>query len=118
MKSSKFKEMLVKDLKKKDMELTDVDADTLPKNYNLLCLEQTCLVYLIENIEVSNACNILKFGDEHDVDEVKTLAKDFITDNASEIIHSHDWKEFATDNIKLALETIQEVYLKQTEKQN
>ncbi|CAL1289765.1 unnamed protein product [Larinioides sclopetarius] len=137
LRSDKFKEILTNDLSKKSIELTDLDSEILrdllgfiytnnvekltwekaPKlylaaeSYKVMPLKHICFKFIQKNINESNACNVLILADEQHDEELKQLALEFIVKHGKTIMNTQAWDELSKKHIKLAFETMQQMYL-------
>ncbi|KAF8771927.1 Speckle-type POZ protein B like protein [Argiope bruennichi] len=142
LRSQKFKELFLNDLSKRSIQLTDLDPGTLRdllnfiytnnvvnmtwekaqklfsagERYQVMPLKHACLKFMTENINESNACNVLILADEQQDEQVKKLALEFFLKHGKSILKTKAWDELAKKNIKLAFETMQKMYLNKTSK--
>ncbi|GBM83039.1 Speckle-type POZ protein B [Araneus ventricosus] len=137
LKSRKFKEIFMSDLSKRSIKVTDVDPGTLrdllifiytnnvenmtlekaqklfsaAETYEMTSLKNLCLVFIKENINESNACNVLILADKQQDEELKQVALTFIVSHGKAIMNKKSWDELKKKHIKLAFETMQQMYL-------
>ncbi|KAF8771065.1 Speckle-type POZ protein B like protein [Argiope bruennichi] len=79
--------------------------------YGVLCLKEICVSFLKDNLSSSSACSFLILADQHQDDELKAVAQDYISKHNSEILRSEDWQNLEKSNHLLALETLREICL-------
>ncbi|GBM83040.1 TD and POZ domain-containing protein 4 [Araneus ventricosus] len=142
LKSRKFKEIFMNDFSKRSITLSDLDPETLrdlldfvytnnvenmtwekakklflaAERYQMTSLKHICLMFVKENINESNSCNILVFADEQQDEDLKKLALEFIVSQGKTIMNTEAWDEFTEKHFKLAFETMQKMYMNKTEK--
>ncbi|GFQ75714.1 speckle-type POZ protein B [Trichonephila clavata] len=141
LRSPVFKTMFAKDLTQKDIEIYDLEADTLlkllgyiytntidelnwevalklyhaAKEYQILSLKQRCSMFLKENVDPSRACSVLLLAYENHDEELTEFTQEFISGHDTKIIHSDEWEELKRKNFQLAFETLQFLYLRKIE---
>ncbi|GFW28212.1 protein roadkill [Trichonephila clavipes] len=141
LRSPVFKAMFTRDLTQKDIEIYDLEADTLlkllsyiytntidelnweyalklyqaAKEYQIPSLKQKCSVFLKGNVDPSRACSVLLLAYENHDEELIGFVQEFISDHDTEIMHSDEWEELKRKNFQLAFETLQFLYLRKIE---
>ncbi|GFY72885.1 speckle-type POZ protein [Trichonephila inaurata madagascariensis] len=136
-----FKAMFERDLTQKDIEIYDLEADTLlkllgyiytntvdelnwehalklyqaAKEYQIPSLKHKCSIFLKDNVDPLRACSVLLLAYENQDEDLTGFVQEFISDHDTEIIHSDEWKELKRKNFQLAFETLQFLYLKKIE---
>ncbi|XP_065920429.1 speckle-type POZ protein-like isoform X2 [Dysidea avara] len=75
------------------------------RKYALDGLKALCEDSLCENLTTENAANVLILADMHSVDQLKTMAIDFINSNAFEVMRTASWNELVSGHPHLVAET-------------
>ncbi|GBN16478.1 Speckle-type POZ protein [Araneus ventricosus] len=92
--------------------LEDVQWDTAKKLYHaagvyqIRRLQFKCSCFLLENLKVSNACDLLLFAHEQRDVQLKLAVEDFIHMYDEEIFGSDEWAALGEANIRLAFDTM------------
>ncbi|GIY89812.1 TD and POZ domain-containing protein 1-like [Caerostris extrusa] len=74
--------------------------------YEILSLKKTSSSFLVSNLSVINACELLAFSDMHQDADLKQAVQEFIVKQDAEFFTSDEWKKFIETNTKLAADTM------------
>ncbi|GIY89811.1 TD and POZ domain-containing protein 1 [Caerostris extrusa] len=74
--------------------------------YEILSLKKTCSSFLVSNLSVTNACELLALFDKHQDADQKQAVQEFMLKQDAEFFRSDEWKEFMESNLKLAADTM------------
>ncbi|GBN58921.1 Speckle-type POZ protein B [Araneus ventricosus] len=117
--------------KSKCVEITDMDSDTLRRlllyiytdtledldiktacrlyeaadKYWILSLKDRCSAFLKENLDTSNACEVLAVADMHNDEDFKLAVQEYILEHEC-VFRSEKWKYLISINPKLTSETM------------
>ncbi|GBN16480.1 Speckle-type POZ protein [Araneus ventricosus] len=98
--------------------LEDIQWDTAKKLYHASVVYQIyrlkfdCSCFLLENLRVSNACDLLLLAHEHSDDRLKSAVEDYICVYDEEIFTSDEWTKLSETNLLLSSETMRAKYKK------
>ncbi|GFY61342.1 speckle-type POZ protein B [Trichonephila inaurata madagascariensis] len=129
-----FKEMFRKDIEEKTgyINITDVEGDTIHRmllymytdtledlkwetapalylaadKYQILSLKSKCSAFLISNLTVNNAYEVLILADMHQDKDLKNAVQDYILQNEKAVFCSSEWQHLMDTHAKLAAETM------------
>ncbi|GBM29081.1 Protein roadkill [Araneus ventricosus] len=137
--SSVFSSMFDHDMKetiKKEVDIVDMDADTLDRfllflysetledlqwnratkllyaanKYQVESLKKECSSFLMSHLTASNVCEALVLADLYQDDQLTAKCQDFILENASEIFSSREWEIFTVANPLLSTKMLQRYF--------
>ncbi|GBN47807.1 Speckle-type POZ protein [Araneus ventricosus] len=77
--------------------------------YQIQRLKIRCSCFLLENIETSNASDLLLLAHNHRDVKLKSVVEDYILMHDEEIFGSDGWADFSETNFRLANETMRDV---------
>ncbi|XP_055943623.1 uncharacterized protein LOC129974876 [Argiope bruennichi] len=80
--------------------------------FELLRLKLECSRFLLENLNLTNASDLLLLAHEHHDDKLKSAVEDYILLVDEELFGSDEWAEFSKSNLLLANETMSAKYKK------
>ncbi|CAL1284119.1 unnamed protein product [Larinioides sclopetarius] len=96
--------------------LEDVQWNTAKKLYHaadayqIQRLKIRCCCFLLENLEISNAIDLLQLAHNHQDVKLKPILEDYIVMYDEEIFGSDEWADFSETNFRLAIETMRSKY--------
>ncbi|GIY70771.1 speckle-type POZ protein-like B [Caerostris darwini] len=135
-----FRAMFSNDMREKSnnfVDITDLEADTVRRlllyvysdtlevldwesarnlyvaadKYDINSLKYKCVLYLKQNLQVSNCCSVLEMADRHQDTDMKRTVQDFMAVLEDEFLFSDDWIELEKNIPKLATETLRSILL-------
>ncbi|GIY22125.1 TD and POZ domain-containing protein 1-like [Caerostris extrusa] len=74
--------------------------------YEILSLKKICTSFLVSNLSVTNACELLALFDMHQDADQKLTVQEFILNRDAEFFSSDEWNIFTETNTKLAADTM------------
>ncbi|GIY22127.1 TD and POZ domain-containing protein 1 [Caerostris extrusa] len=74
--------------------------------YEILSLKKICSSFLVSDLSVTNACELLDLFDMHQDADEKQVVQNFILKRDAEVFNSEEWKRFIETNTKLAADTM------------
>jgi hypothetical protein len=79
---------------------------TAADKYNIPRLKTICEEAMCENIEVSNAAEVLMLGYLHEAKSLQSVAVDFVTNNLSRVSETPGWKVIAESHPRIMNEVL------------
>ena len=79
---------------------------TAADKYNIPRLKTICEEAMCENIEVSNAAEVLMLGYLHEAKNLQSVAVEFVTTNLSRVSETPGWKVIAKSHPKIMNEVL------------
>ena len=79
---------------------------TAADKYNIPRLKTICEEAMCENIEVSNAAEVLMLGYLHEAKNLQSVAVEFVTTNLSRVSETLGWKVIAESHPKIMNEVL------------
>ncbi|GBN35696.1 TD and POZ domain-containing protein 1 [Araneus ventricosus] len=74
--------------------------------YDISSLKQRCSIFMKQNLQPSNVCEILVLADTHQDEELKSAVQEYILKYDQEIFVSDEWKSFIKSNSYLAAQVM------------
>ncbi|CAL1295578.1 unnamed protein product [Larinioides sclopetarius] len=93
-------------------ELEDLCWDSAMKlyyagdKYQIERLKVICSSFLVDNLGISSACELLILADTHSDCGLKEAVEDFILNNEEQVFGSEEWEKLTKINPELALQTM------------
>lgn len=77
--------------------------------YNIKNVKEMCVKFTLHNLSVEWVCDVIKFADLHNEEEVGRRAKEYFTENADKILDSDQWKSFIRENPLMGVELLSSI---------
>ena len=79
---------------------------TAADKYNIPRLKTICEEAMCENIEVSNAAEVLMLAYLHEAKNLQSVAVDFVTNNLTKVYETTGWKVISESHPKIMNEVV------------
>ncbi|KAF8777722.1 TD and POZ domain-containing protein 1-like [Argiope bruennichi] len=139
--SSVFKAMLTNDMKETNtniIQVDDLENDTVHQfllflysdsieslqwnsavklyyaadKYQVEKLKMICSSFLVNNLSISKASELLLLADTHSDSDLKAVAEDFILENDEQVFSTDEWGDLMETNLLLASKTMRLKYIR------
>lgn len=77
--------------------------------YDVCSLREECIAYLLLNIEVTNAINLLAWSNIYKIDQLKQATVKFVSEHGKQICSSSEWMTFAEKYPNLSVEVTRKI---------
>lgn len=74
--------------------------------YDIKDIKGICSEFIRRNLSVEWVCDVIKFSELYQEDEISQSAKEYFKENAREILKSEQWKIFARENHDSSVELL------------
>ncbi|CAL1294167.1 unnamed protein product [Larinioides sclopetarius] len=74
--------------------------------YQIERLKVICSSFLVDNLDISSACELLILADTHSDSDLKVAVEDFIFRHDKQVFGSENWEKLTRINSELALKTM------------
>lgn len=79
------------------------------EKYDIKNVKEVCVRFMLHNLSVEWVCDIIKFADLYNEEEVGRRAREYFSKNAGEILDSDKWRSFIRDSPHMGVELLSSI---------
>lgn len=77
--------------------------------YDIKDIKEICSEFITRNLSVDWVCDVVKFSELYQEEEISRRAVEYFKENAHEILKTKKWKKFAKENHDTSVELLSSV---------
>lgn len=76
------------------------------EKYDIKDIKEICSEFIIRNLSVEWVCDVIKFAELYQEEEIGRSAREFFKENARKVLKTEKWKTFAKENHAISVELL------------